>query len=89
MPESKSRKKPAYIPPPKPAVIPGATTSRFARFQRFYAPVMVVLMVIGLIWIVTAYVTQLAYPVPGIGPWNIAAGFGVALVGFVLLTRWH
>jgi hypothetical protein len=50
---------------------------------------MVALMVIGLAWIVAAYVTRLEYPVPGIGAWNIAAGFGVALIGFGMTTRWR
>ncbi|MGF1645674.1 MAG: cell division protein CrgA [Kineosporiaceae bacterium] len=56
---------------------------------RWWAPVMVTLMVVGLAWIVTAYVTRLAYPVPGISAWNIAAGFGVALIGFGMTTRWR
>jgi len=50
---------------------------------------MVSLMVLGLLWIVAAYITQLEYPVPGIGPWNIAAGFGVAIIGFAMVTRWR
>lgn len=55
----------------------------------WWAPVMVALMVAGLAWIVTAYVTRLDYPVPGIGAWNIAAGFGLALIGFGMTTRWR
>ncbi len=83
MPESKPRKKPAYTPPKNPM----ALTDN--QMHRWWAPVMMALMVLGLLWIVTAYITQLAFPIPGIGPWNIAAGFGVALVGFAMVTRWR
>jgi hypothetical protein len=50
---------------------------------------MVALMVIGLVWIVTAYITRLEYPIGAIGAWNIAVGFGVALIGFAMTTRWR
>lgn len=82
MPESKPRKRPAFTPPPRAATI-GA-----GQNPRWYAPVMVTLMLIGLAWIVTSYVTQLAYPIPDIGAWNIAAGFVVVLSGFAMVTRW-
>jgi hypothetical protein len=41
---------------------------------RWYAPLMVGLMVLGLIWIVVFYITQQQYPVPGIGLWNLGIG---------------
>lgn len=81
MPESRSRKKPAYVPPPAkaaPLTSPG-----------WLVPVMVGLMVAGLVWIVVTYITQSRYPVPGIGQWNLAVGFVLIITGFGLTTRWH
>ena len=81
MPESRSRKKSAYIPPPKaagPAVNP-----------RWLVPVMLGLMILGLAWIVLTYMLQSKYPVPGIGQWNLAIGFVLVIAGFGLTTRWR
>jgi len=44
---------------------------------------------IGLLWIVTFYVSQTRYPVPGIGAWNMLIGFSFIGVGFSLATRWR
>jgi hypothetical protein len=50
---------------------------------------MVAAFLIGLFWIVTFYVTQTEYPIPGIGLWNMLIGFGFIGVGFSLATRWR
>ncbi len=36
---------------------------------------MIGLMVLGLLWIVATYLLSAAYPIPGIGQWNLAIGF--------------
>ena len=56
---------------------------------KWLAPTMVAAFLIGLFWIVVFYVTQTAYPVPGIGAWNMIIGFGFIGVGFSLATRWR
>ncbi len=56
---------------------------------RWWAPLMVALMVLGLVWIVTFYVSEQQYPVPDIGLYNLAIGFGVAMAGFLMTTRWR
>ena len=56
---------------------------------KWLAPTMVAGFLIGLFWIVTFYVTQTKYPVPGIGAWNMVIGFGFIGVGFTLATRWR
>ena len=56
---------------------------------RWYAPVMVGFLVLGLVWVVVYYLSQTDYPVPGIGNWNLVAGFAILLVGFGMLTRWR
>ena len=81
MPESRSRKKPAYVPPPgkaAPLTNPG-----------WLVPVMLALMIVGLLWIVVTYLFQQSYPIPGIGAWNLLIGFVLIITGFTLTTRWR
>ena len=56
---------------------------------KWLAPVMLANFLIGLIWIVIFYISSTAYPIPGIGAWNMVVGFGFVGVGFSLATRWH
>lgn len=90
MPESKSRNKKKATPKAAKAeakvALPGEAVN-----PRWLAPVMVGLMVLGLAWIVTYYLTSadLALPIPQIGQWNLAVGFGLIIVGFGLTTRWR
>ena len=81
MPESRSRKKPAYIPPP------GKAVSKVNPV--WLVPVMLGLMVVGLVWIVTTYLTQTAWPIPHLGSWTLAVGFAMVIAGFGLTTRWQ
>jgi hypothetical protein len=50
-------------------------------------------MILGLVWIITYYVTSSQYPLGAGTPinlenWNILIGFGIAMVGFMMSTRW-
>lgn len=71
----------------KPMKIDGANPT-------WWVPVMLGLMVVGLIWIVVFYLTQGKAPLPigkegdGARYWNLAIGFGLIMVGFVMTTRW-
>ena len=51
------------------------------------APTAVVLLLVGLAYLVTYYLSSGTLPLP-IGDWNLAAGFGVMLVGGGLLMFW-
>jgi hypothetical protein len=82
MPESRIRRKAAYTAPTGKS---GPTKPN----GRLFVPIMVGLLVIGLIWIVTYYITRGDYPVPDIGDWNLVVGFGILLVGFGMTTRWR
>lgn len=82
MPESRARKKAGYTPPPVKASGP-------RQSPRWYAPVMVVLFVVGLAYIVTFYVSETRYPVPQLGRANILVGFAVIMAGFGMATRWR
>ena len=55
---------------------------------RWYKATMFGLMIVGLLWICVFYLTQTAFPIPGIGGWNIIVGFGIAMVGFLMMSRW-
>lgn len=81
MPESKSRKKqvesrtPANAEP-KPNPV-------------WYKPVMFGLMIVGLLWILVYYISEARFPIPSIDSWNILIGFGIAIAGFLMTTRWR
>lgn len=82
MPESRARKKAAYTPP-------SARSAAKKPSPPWYAPVMVTLLVLGLLYIVVFYVTESRYPVAALGPWNVVIGFGVIMAGFLMATRWR
>ena len=46
------------------------------------------LLILGLLWIVVYYLTQGLFPIPQLAGWNILVGFGIALVGFLMMSRW-
>lgn len=54
----------------------------------WFVPLFCILMVIGLIWAVTYYLTT-DYPIPGIGAWNLAIAFGIIMVGFIMTMWWR
>lgn len=82
MPESRVRRTSSFTPPPAKAGAPKPN-------PRWWAPVMVALLVIGLVYLVVSYLAQFAYPIAALGYWNLAVGFGILMVGFVMTTRWR
>jgi Cell division protein CrgA len=97
MPESSTRKKKSV----KPSEAGNATSQHTDAAEpnpSWFAPVMFGFMLLGLIWIITFYVTGAQYPLGSglnnvapalnLGNWNILIGFGVMMVGFVMSTRW-
>ncbi len=90
MPKSKVRKKSVYTPPE------GVLQSRTAQARaaqpspRWYAPLMVTLMVLGLLWIVVYYVAGDKIPLMvSLSAWNFAIGFGAMVAGLVMSMRWR
>jgi len=84
VPESKGRAKPAYTPPRT------AQSHNVKPNPRWFVPVMIGLMLIGLVWVVTYYISGAhEYPVPQIGRWNLGAGFAFMMAGFLMTTRWR
>ncbi|KAB8290129.1 cell division protein CrgA [Bifidobacterium avesanii] len=54
----------------------------------WFVPLFCALMIIGLIWAVTYYLTT-DYPIPGIGAWNLAIAFAILMVGFLMTMWWR
>lgn len=56
----------------------------------WFKPVMVGLMVLGLIWVLVYYISGGLYPLPQpVGTWNLGIGLGIAMLGFLMTTRWR
>jgi hypothetical protein len=90
VPKSKVRKKSAYTPP-ETVLQHRSGQPRVAQpSPRWFAPVMVALMLIGLLWIVVYYVAgdQIPFMV-SLGAWNFAIGFGAMVAGLVMSMRWR
>ena len=56
---------------------------------RWFLPVLIGLLLVGLIWLVTFYITQGAFPVEAWGNWNILIGFAFFVAGLIMSTRWR
>ncbi len=55
----------------------------------WFKPVMIGFMLLGLVWILVFYITGMQYPIPGLQSWNLLIGLGIALIGFLMTTRWR
>ena len=90
MPKSKVRKK---VDAPVRAQV--SSTSRATAPSPTWYPVVVgVILLIGLAYLVTYYLTNSGLdphvPLMGaIGAWNFAVGFGILLIGLIMLVRWR
>ena len=88
MPKSKVRKK-VKVRHQHEAVLEQEQASGPLESPRWLAPTMVGSFIAGLAWIVTYYISNTQYPIPGIGAWNMVVGFGFVASGFTLATRWR
>jgi hypothetical protein len=89
------KKRSLKLPKRKPKIEKVAKTknSEDALNPVWFKPVMFGFMIVGLFWIITYYVTSAQYPLGAGAPlnlenWNILIGFGIAMVGFMMSTRW-
>lgn len=53
----------------------------------WFVPVMSGLMIAGVIWVASFYISEGAVPAP-IGYWNLAVGMGLIMAGFLMTTKW-
>ena len=86
MPKSRIRKKKKDNRPQQDLVVENPLEM---ESPRWLVPVMIGSFLVGLVWIVTFYISQTAYPIPDIGAWNMVIGFAFIGVGFSLATRWR
>jgi hypothetical protein len=91
LPQKRSLK----LPKRKPKVekVAKSRNSEDALNPVWFKPVMFGFMIVGLFWIITYYVTSAQFPLGAATPlnlsnWNILIGFGIAMVGFMMSTRW-
>jgi hypothetical protein len=90
VPKSKVRKKSAYTPPEGVLQSRSVQARALQPSPRWYATVMVGLMLIGLLWIVVYYVAGDRIPVMvSLSAWNFAIGFGAMVAGLVMSMRWR
>ncbi|HEY3737323.1 MAG TPA: cell division protein CrgA [Jatrophihabitans sp.] len=92
MPKSKVRKK--SDAPTLAHATPTPSARQLAPSPRWYPIVMVVVLLVGLAWLVTYYMTNSGtdpkIPLMGdIGGWNFAVGFGVLIVGLGMAVKWR
>ncbi len=85
-PKAKAEKVAKPVKPAKPKA-PKARKGDEAN-PVWFKPVMFGFMLLGLIWIITYYVSSAQLPIQSIENWNILVGFGIAMVGFLMSTRW-
>jgi len=71
---------------------PDSTPARSASAApnpAWFKPIMFGFMLVGLVWILTYYVSAGLFPIATIGAVNIVIGFGLMFVGFLMTTRWR
>lgn len=66
-----------------------ARESHSAPNPAWFKPIMFGFMLVGLLWIITYYVSQSVLPIASIGALNIVIGFGLMFIGFLMTTRWR
>lgn len=81
MPESKSRDKDNYTPPPKKKPVKIGS-------PRWVAPLMLALFGLGLLWIVAYYIAPNSGIFATLSYWNVVIGFVLIALGFVVSTKW-
>lgn len=55
----------------------------------WFKPIMFGFMLLGLVWIITFYVSSSQLPIASLGSVNLVIGFGLMFVGFLMTTRWR
>jgi len=82
VPRSRRRNKDDYTPAGQEKKTPGVS-------GRWIAPVMVVLLVLGLVWIVVYYIAGNDIPlIRDLGGWNLVIGMALITGGFITATQW-
>ncbi len=87
MPKSRVRQKKIYTPPAELAPRP---MSASRKPSPTWVPVTAVaLIVVGIGWLVTFYLSEGTLPVGSWQYWNLAIGFGAMVSALAVLARWR
>jgi hypothetical protein len=89
VPKSRVRKKKVYTPPTDVRPSAAAATKKNRPSPRWVPGLAVALIVIGIAWLATYYMSQAAYPVAQWGVWNLAVGFGLMVASLGVFTQWR
>jgi hypothetical protein len=88
VPESRKRKKATYTPPANAGV-----PKKKGPSPRWLVPLMLMLFGVGVLWLITFYITEgdmFGVPVvDDLGNANLLVGFGFIIAGFGLSTQWR
>jgi hypothetical protein len=93
VPKSKVRKK-SDAPVRSSTALSSSPGRALAPSPAWYPVVMGIVLLIGLAYLVTYYLTSSGtsphIPLMGdIGAWNFAVGFGIMLLGLIMAVRWR
>lgn len=89
MPKSRVRKKKVYTPPADIRPTAATTAKRAKPSPRWVPGLAIGLIVAGIAWLVTYYMTQGEYPVASLSAWNLAIGFGMLVASLGVFTQWR
>lgn len=56
---------------------------------RWWAPVMVGLLLLGLLFVVITYLSGSVFPIPALKQWNVFVGFIIMLAGMIMSMGWR
>jgi hypothetical protein len=87
VPKSNVRKKKVYTPPAE--LRPTQTTTTKKPSPVWVPGLAVFLIVAGIAWLVTFYLSQGLYPVNSWRYWNLAVGFGAMVAALGVLSKWR
>ncbi|MGB7426147.1 MAG: cell division protein CrgA [Ornithinimicrobium sp.] len=96
MPESEGQPRPKKSPGSKSGN-PATRREAMGRPERkkqsvgnpeWFVPVMSTLMIVGVLWVATFYISAGVLPIEAIGYGNLGVGMGLIMAGFVMATRW-
>lgn len=87
MPESHKRKKHGKVASDDLEI--KSWTEGIPLSPSWWAPTFVTLLLLGLVWLMVYYISQGVYPIPGWEWWNMLAGIGIMMVGFLMTLSWR
>lgn len=64
-------------------------TQKLPSNPSWFVPVMCALMIVGVLWVATFYITSGDWPVASLRYWNLGIGMGLIMAGFLMATRWR